>query len=755
MALHEGEFELRDKIKELIRGKKFDELESLWLSVVEGQPLSVMLHEAIARYLLNRGELGRMGEMYSLLLSTRNETGQQQQVIDIARALLDIEPGLVFLRQHIIQAYKGMHSDRPEERIEQFVEISALDEGQDLVRAMAKFEDLIGASKGQVFKHNQWGLGVVLELDAQEGWAIVDFPKKPNHRMTIEGIKNYLQRIPHDHVYARIAKDKETYRGEVFEDPAAVVRQVLKNYGGKLKAGDMKKVLTGGFLSDNEYKRWWAKAKDAVRLDPYVDTSGKGTGMELILRREPRSFVDEISVRMIEAKSLEERRTALRDVDRHGNDADMSEEDMDVLTGLFMKPFVDGTIESPEEKFGNGVLFEEFRSLFKEDAENPINIDEYLKGDPYEVGDLIASLKVFELKRIALDRVLESREEDAPQIFEHAFFDADSRLVSWMEKKLAATGSHDVMEHCIERILAHPTRNVDLFVWAGRKAIDGQFPHITESIKPVVICEAGVRALNDIEDEISGADDKEEKALQTRAAKVRSLLQDSQMKSVKTALSTASIDESRRFLTAVNMARGLSNQLRTALEQLVYTEQPDLKKKAPSEQLEEQAKPSYHYSTPDAIERKRQELSHILNVEIPENSVAIGTARELGDLKENAEYHAAKDRQKLLMQQASEIEELISRARPIDLDQVRTDEVRFGTTVRLKNIDSGDLEECTLMGMWEANAEKKIISYMTPFGSQVMNRKPGEEFRISFPDGRTVNYRIESVEKAANLAGKV
>ena len=147
MALHEGEFELRDKIKELIRGKKFDELESLWLSVVEGPPLSVMLHEAIARYLLNRGELGRMGEMYSLLLSTRNETGQQQQVIDIARALLDIEPGLVFLRQHIIQAYSSMHSDRPEERIAQFIEISSLDEAQDLIRAMAKFEDLIGQAE--------------------------------------------------------------------------------------------------------------------------------------------------------------------------------------------------------------------------------------------------------------------------------------------------------------------------------------------------------------------------------------------------------------------------------------------------------------------------------------------------------------------------------------------------------------------------------------------------------------------------------
>jgi transcription elongation factor GreA len=148
------------------------------------------------------------------------------------------------------------------------------------------------------------------------------------------------------------------------------------------------------------------------------------------------------------------------------------------------------------------------------------------------------------------------------------------------------------------------------------------------------------------------------------------------------------------------------------------------------------------------VEAKRRELSQILNVEVPANSKAIGEAADLGDLRENAEYHAAKDRQKLLMQRATELEDLISRARVVDLDKVTPDVVRFGTRVTLRNHRTGRDETYTLLGLWEADAPNGIISYMTPFGSQLINRKPGESFDVSLPDGSTVGYSVTSVEKS-------
>jgi transcription elongation factor GreA len=193
----------------------------------------------------------------------------------------------------------------------------------------------------------------------------------------------------------------------------------------------------------------------------------------------------------------------------------------------------------------------------------------------------------------------------------------------------------------------------------------------------------------------------------------------------------------------------LTVQVRGAIDMILAGIHPDLKKSTRAEDEEEKRKTSFHYATEDALERKRRELSNIVQVEIPRNSEAIGTARELGDLKENAEYHAAKDRQKLLMQQAKELEELIGRARIIDLKTVRTDTVRFGTRVLVRQITTGKEQDFTLLGMWEADGDKRIISYLTPFGSQMMNRSVGERFVVNTPDGRNEEYEVLAIEAIA------
>ncbi len=744
--MQEIELELRDRIKDLVRAKKYDELEEAWLQVLEDDR-SVMFHESLVRYLSNRKELERIVDLYTTLLTQSNESGRHQYALDVADVLLEFNPSASFLRSHLIEGVRGLHADRDPDRMAEFLRISGLDgETPDLSKAMAKLDDLLGASKGQVFRHNQWGLGIVKELDAREGWAILDFPKKPNHRMTIEGIKNFLQRIPHDHILAKIAKDPEKFKAEIFEDYCAAMRLALKSVGGKIKAGDLKKLMTTGFLAEDEYKKWWNKAKNEIRLDPFIDQRGKGTSMELILRKEPRSFVDEIRVRLLEAKNITELRSVLRDVDRHGDAAEMSADDHEALTALYLKRFEDGRLSSPEEMFAYGLLFEEYKELFSEGAENPIHLEEFLNQDKDQLVRLLASLDIFELKRIALERVFEMREEDTPVIFSEVFFDADARLVSWMERKLASKGSHDVMEHCLERILSQPERNPELFIWTAKKVMEGVLPHVTESVSPLAILQLGITAMNDFEEENRRLDGKD-KDVASKANKLRLYLQEGQFKNIKKAVRGADAEEARRFLGAVNMLGAVSNQMRLAIEQIVYHEHPNLKKSTRQDEEEEKST-AFHYSTADAVERKRLQMSHILNVEIPENSIAIGTARELGDLRENAEYHAAKDRQKLLMQQAAELESLISRARIVELDKVKTDRVRFGTTVALKNQETGEEEECTLLGIWEADADKKIISYLTPFGSQIMNRKLNEQFTMTLPDGRTVNYEVTRIQQA-------
>src|SRR5690606_23455518 len=144
------------------------------------------------------------------------------------------------------------------------------------------------------------------------------------------------------------------------------LRLVLKSMGGTAKAAEIKRLLMDRFLDEKEYKSWWNKAREEARLDPYIDIKGTGASLVMILRREPRSFVDEIRVRLLEAKSVEERRTVLKDVAKHGDNADFSADDRTALYALFCKPIEDGRLTNDQERLGHGLLYQEYQDLFGE-----------------------------------------------------------------------------------------------------------------------------------------------------------------------------------------------------------------------------------------------------------------------------------------------------------------------------------------------------------------------------------------------------
>ena len=146
---------------------------------------------------------------------------------------------------------------------------------------------------------------------------------------------------------------------------------------------------------------------------------------------------------------------------------------------------------------------------------------------------------------------------------------------------------------------------------------------------------------------------------------------------------------------------------------------------------------------------KQEELDHILHVEIPANSKEIGEALALGDLKENAEYIAAKERQTQLSNTASKLQDEIDKAQIFDPTTITTARVSFGTTVTLKNKNTNADEEYTILGPWESDPENRIISYMSPFGKEILNSKEGEELSFEINE-RKHSYTVVKI-KPANL----
>ncbi len=140
-------------------------------------------------------------------------------------------------------------------------------------------------------------------------------------------------------------------------------------------------------------------------------------------------------------------------------------------------------------------------------------------------------------------------------------------------------------------------------------------------------------------------------------------------------------------------------------------------------------------TTREGLEKLKQELHNILTVERPRNIKAIEEARSHGDLSENAEYHAAKEKQSFLEAKINELEMAISRAEVIEIDTGQTETIIFGTTVELRKIANNQNVKYQLVGPYESDPESGRISVTSPLGKALIGKEEGDDIKIKTPGG--------------------
>ena len=141
------------------------------------------------------------------------------------------------------------------------------------------------------------------------------------------------------------------------------------------------------------------------------------------------------------------------------------------------------------------------------------------------------------------------------------------------------------------------------------------------------------------------------------------------------------------------------------------------------------------YMTKEGYDKKMKELAYLENVERPEVVKAIVEAREKGDLSENAEYDAAKERQGMLEAKISELKNLVATARIIDESKISTDEVQLMNKVTLKNLNNKAKMTYTVVSETEANLREGKISITTPIAKALLGHKVGDVVEVKVPAG--------------------
>ena len=150
--------------------------------------------------------------------------------------------------------------------------------------------------------------------------------------------------------------------------------------------------------------------------------------------------------------------------------------------------------------------------------------------------------------------------------------------------------------------------------------------------------------------------------------------------------------------------------------------------------------------TVNGLKNLKSELEDLKNVQRPKVVEAIAEARSHGDLKENAEYHAAKEQQALIESRVIAINDLIARANVIDVTKIENDgKVIFGSTVKVQDLESNKQITYKLVGQDEADISKNLIFFKSPIGKSLIGKNKGDIVSVSTPSGER-NFEIKNVE---------
>jgi transcription elongation factor GreA len=146
----------------------------------------------------------------------------------------------------------------------------------------------------------------------------------------------------------------------------------------------------------------------------------------------------------------------------------------------------------------------------------------------------------------------------------------------------------------------------------------------------------------------------------------------------------------------------------------------------------------------EGYDKKKAQLDHMKNVQMIEVTKRVATARDMGDLSENAEYHAAREDQGMLQAKIGKLEDELARAFIVDRNNLPSDAVVFGARVKVKDLDFDEEEEYTLVGPGEEDYDNNKILTSSPIGQGLLGKKIGDTAEISVPRG-VLRYKVLAI----------
>ncbi len=568
--------------------------------------------------------------------------------------------------------------------------------------------------------HRSWGFGRIKTVDTVFARFTIDFAGKPGHTMDLGFAAESLKPIPKDHILARKANDLENVR-QMATHHLELIKLVLNSYGGRATADQIQQALVPDVIRD-DWKKWWETARREMKKDGHFIVPLKKTE-PVVFQAQETSLQTRLMVNFRAAKGLKARVAIVSELSKSAPDlTDKQAAAAEIITAL------NADIVS-HQRTQPGVALEAIfaRDELREIAGLPPVPDEITAAQIWaqdiKFGTVLEQIPAAKHHH-ALESFKAANPERWHEVLRGSLNSVSAKLCREFASLLIQEGKMDLLKDALARFINQHTANSELLLWFGRERSDT----FADILGPEVF-RAMLTAME--------RDQFNEK----RSNRLREfILDDHELLAELTA--SADIEVVKDLTRALQLSPVFDDMDKRSLLARLVKSHPAIQSLISGEQTKQDSSMLVSW---ESLERRKAEYQELVQKKIPANSREIATARSYGDLSENHEFKAAKEMQKMLMRRKDELETQLTRARGTDFANARTDIVSIGTVVRAVDLGANQTETFTILGAWDSDPDKGVISYLSPVAQSLLNNKVGDEVEFEL-HGAKRRHRIERIE---------
>ncbi len=709
-----------------INKKLFSNVKDMWLKLIELIPEETDFFFQIEKKVSKVHSPERASQLLESLYEKLKSMGKWDKSIDILKRMLTYDPKNMVARKEITECFRNKFEGHS--HLDEYIRLSNLDQSwRNVHDAIEDFEKHISFDAGNFVWHRSWGIGRIREIKGNS--IIIDFARKRGHEMSLKMAVSALTSLSKDHIWVlKSIWPKDKLKEKIKKNIPWALAIVIKSFGNSANMKQIKAELVPSILSPGEWTSWSVAARKDLKSDPTFGNLPDQID-QFVVRDTPISLEEKNYNRFKAEKTFFGRLHIFKEfLENSDPESEYFNELFSYFTG-FLKAST--TIN---ENIVASVLI--IRQVVKQyPFLNPgIMIDfKEMVDQAEDIETLFTKIEDTDLKKEFLVNIKE-RIDEWPELFARFF---PAYLNQFILDELVRLEDKTVLVHLYQRMLEHYKDKREAFIWLARNTEKDDW--LTKYNIPFEKVLIGMIKLLDITfREISNRRDvsfnrKINKQIQNFLFKDHILLD---------FISETEKDSVNRLFSLIYDVKDLDPSIKLEIKSNVIERFPKFKF------FESEIKETVSRGlivTRKSYEDKQKQLQHILEVEIPLNSKEIGEAIEMGDLKENAEYKAGKEKQELLNIAVGKLKEDLERATIFTSNEIDTGVISFGTKVTLFNLKTEKVEIYSFMGPWESNPSENIISYLSPFGNKLWNHKVGDTVSFSINE-RDYTYRVDKIE---------